>query len=84
MSAEQDNLILRKLVWLSHQCYFPFLYGDDGEMQCNHCMIDFKRDSAESIEDKLEEIHMKKLQEEVTAAGGWDKFYNQAKQKEKP
>jgi len=71
---DQSNLILRKLVWLSHECYYPFLYGDDGEMQCNHCMIDFKRDSAESIEDKLEQIHMKKIQEEVKAAGGFDEW----------
>ena len=81
MSAEQDNLLLRKMVWLRHQCYYPFLYGDDGEMQCNHCMIDFKRDSVESIEDKLESIHMKRLHEEVTDAGGWEKFLSKAKEK---
>jgi len=71
---DKDNLILRKLVWLSHQCYFPFLYGDDGEMQCNHCFIDFKRDSAESIQNKLEEIHMRQLQKDVEAAGGWENW----------
>lgn len=44
----------RKLLWLNHARYLPFVhmpYGDDGEMQC--CGIDFKRWSAEDIERLL-------------------------------
>ena len=45
-----ENLQLRKLLWLHHGCNLPALYGDDGEMQCHSCQIDFKRDSIEVIE----------------------------------
>ena len=41
--SEQEEMFLRQMLWLSHGCPFPALYGDDGEMQCNSCMIDFKR-----------------------------------------
>lgn len=44
---------LRRLLWLSHGCLG--LYGDDGEMQCGHCLIDFKRDTVEQIEKRLVE-----------------------------
>lgn len=47
-----ENSRLRYLLWLNHGCYA--LYGDDGEMQCGHCMIDFKRDSVKNIEYKLD------------------------------
>ena len=45
----KENKELRELLWLRHGCSFFQLYGDDGEMQCTSCMIDFKRDSAEKI-----------------------------------
>jgi hypothetical protein len=44
---------LRHLLWLNHGCTIDHLYGDDGEMQCQKCMIDFKRDSIEIIECRL-------------------------------
>jgi len=47
---EEDNTILRKLLWINHGCDRSALYGDDGEMQCNKCMIDFKRMSAKEIQ----------------------------------
>ena len=48
------ELLIRKWLWLSHNCTdTPILYGDDGEMQCNSCMIDFKRDSEDAIDKKL-------------------------------
>lgn len=40
---------LRMLLWLKHGDKHV-LYGDDGEMQCNTCWIDFKRDPIERIE----------------------------------
>jgi hypothetical protein len=43
---------LRKLLWLHHGCPRHALYGDDGEMQCARCGIDFKRRSVDEIEDK--------------------------------
>lgn len=37
----------RKELWLNHG--HDMLYGDDGEMQCPRCCLDFKRDSLEHI-----------------------------------
>ncbi len=34
---------LRVELWLGHGCSIATLYGDDGEMQCNACRVDFKR-----------------------------------------
>jgi hypothetical protein len=31
----------RKTLWLNHGC--DALYGDDGEMQCGKCVVDFRR-----------------------------------------
>lgn len=50
MNLKEENKKLRMLLWARHGC--SALYGDDGEMQCSHCMIDFKRDSADYIERK--------------------------------
>jgi hypothetical protein len=50
---EKENEKLRNLLWATHPCEGK--YGDDGEMQCNNlnCMIDFKRDSVDDIQNKL-------------------------------
>ena len=44
MSREEE---IRQTLWLGHGC--QGLYGDDGEMQCGACCIDFKRDSFQRI-----------------------------------
>jgi len=62
---EVENSILRRLLWLSHGCPFPALYGDDGEMQCHACVLDFKRDSAQKIEGRLREIGLQKYKESL-------------------
>lgn len=49
MGLKEENKELRELLWLRHGCSIHKLYGDDGEMQCHHCQIDFKRDNAEKI-----------------------------------
>lgn len=50
-----SELKLRRLLWFHHGCPISALYGDDGEMQCNHPThkIDFLRDPVELIEYKL-------------------------------
>ena len=50
--AEAERDALRKLVWLRHGCSFVSLYGDDGEMQCHTCRLDFKRMTPEQIEQR--------------------------------
>ena len=57
-SPAEDERMLRKMIWLSHGCGRTYLYGDDGEMQCNHCMIDFKRDTVVSIYNTFQKIGM--------------------------
>ncbi len=57
---ETENKILRRLLWLRHGCPSNALYGDDGEMQCHKCCLDFKRDSAQKIDEKFTAIGMKK------------------------
>jgi len=58
---EEENQILRKFLWLNHGCESHFLYGDDGEMQCNCCMIDFKRDSIRKITRIIDYKKMKSM-----------------------
>jgi hypothetical protein len=53
--TEEKLAELRKLLWLRHGCSINRLYGDDGEMQCNSCMIDFKRDSLEVINKRFKQ-----------------------------
>ena len=58
--SHPDNLLelaeeiktLRQLLWL-HNGKDHMLYGDDGEMLCNTCWLDFKRDSFKEIFEKL-------------------------------
>jgi hypothetical protein len=47
-----ENLALRRLLWLSHRRSVEpgVLYGDDGEMQCNGCLCDFRRAAPAEIE----------------------------------
>ena len=61
---EQDERILRQLLWLRHGCPIHALYGDDGEMQCGQCLIDFKRNTAEQIEARFSLLAMKRYEEE--------------------
>lgn len=52
-----DELLLRRLLWLRHGCPSHALYGDDGEMQCHACMVDFRRDTPERIDERFLEIN---------------------------
>lgn len=49
--AEIDEGKIREYLWLSHG--HQGLYGDDGEMQCGQCLLDFKRDSFDRIVSQL-------------------------------
>ena len=48
-AREEENLKLREFLWLRHGHSIGELYGDDGEMQCSKCRLDFKRDSIDRI-----------------------------------
>jgi hypothetical protein len=47
---EESDRLLRQLLWARHGSEHV-LYGDDGEMQCSSCCIDFKRNSAAEIDE---------------------------------
>lgn len=64
---EKENLKLRYLLWASHPCKGK--YGDDGEMQCGQCGIDFRRNSPYDIEKRIYDINMKKLMNERGLTG---------------
>lgn len=55
-AAHAENERLRKLLWLRHGCGIRDLYGDDGEMQCSKCRVDFKRWPADQIDEAFEKI----------------------------
>lgn len=50
----EENAELRKILWSAHGNHVR--YGDDGEMQCNSCAIDFKRAPTEQLRDSLQMV----------------------------
>jgi hypothetical protein len=53
----KEELTLRRMLWLRHgDRKDHYLYGDDGEMQCNTCRIDFMRMTVDEITDRFKEI----------------------------
>jgi hypothetical protein len=60
-SVEESEYELRKLIWLNHGCSVEYLYGDDGELQCHKCRIDFKRDSVFNINQRFSDLMILKL-----------------------
>lgn len=60
---DADLAALRMLLWLRHGCPSSVLYGDDGEMQCAKCLIDFKRATVPEIEASFERLGMATLDE---------------------
>ena len=59
--SRKDALHLRRLFWLGHGC--TGLYGDDGEMQCGDCGIDFRRMRVAEIEAFLRKRGEKQLED---------------------
>jgi hypothetical protein len=55
----RENAKLRELLWHRHGC--SALYGDDGEMQCGKCLLDFKRMPVEEIERRWRDAGLAKL-----------------------
>lgn len=59
----EEVVALRRLLWIRHDNHFGALYGDDGEMQCGACGLDFKLMSAKDLSDFWTAHNIKKLQE---------------------
>jgi hypothetical protein len=47
--VQAEAAAMRKWLWVNHGCAFAALYGDDGEMQCGACGIDFNRGPIDTI-----------------------------------
>ena len=60
---EEENNKLREFLWLRHGCPIESLYGDDGELHCGKCMIDFKRMSIEQIQEIWHREGLQKLKD---------------------
>lgn len=58
-----DERLLRQMLWLRHGCPSSALYGDDGKMDCNACMLDFVNNTPTHIHDKLWELAMLRSQD---------------------
>lgn len=67
-SAEWEQRA-RKTLWLRHGCDVMALYGDDGEMQCNRCMADFKREEWSALEMRLFRAALARQSASSLAAG---------------
>jgi hypothetical protein len=50
--------ILRREWWLNHGHPYPALYGDDGEMQCAACPMDYKRKPLDELSLHVFQIRM--------------------------
>ena len=67
---QEENRILRHLLAMAHDNEKHRIYGDDGELQCSVCWVDFVRDPAQDIKRKIEEAGMRELQR-LVVAGEW-------------
>lgn len=64
-----EERTLRRMLWLRHDpSHFHLLYGDDGEMQCAECRIDFLRMPPQEIEERFYVIGMERLAREQNQA----------------
>lgn len=62
---EFNEQVLRRLLWIRHGCSKEDLYGNDGDMICNNCLLDFSRDPLHVIEQTL----MKKTNDDALMEG---------------
>lgn len=63
MEAQQ---LLRHEWWINHGCDgVRALYGDDGEMQCNACVTDFKRMGFEALQQKVQDTRAGRFRREA-------------------
>jgi hypothetical protein len=52
-SLDEENKKLRLMLFIAHSSREHLIYGDDGEMVCNSCGADFKRDTADELHNKI-------------------------------
>lgn len=70
--VERMEKRIRLALWLNHGHGYPYLYGDDGEMQCHHkdCLgMDYHRDSMDIIDIRLHQQRQRYLAAAARALG---------------
>ena len=55
------EMTLRRLLWEHHECPPEYRYGDDGEMVCSYCLIDFRLATAQHISELFLSAKLRKL-----------------------
>lgn len=50
---EDENLVLRRLLWMRHGCPTTYLYRDDKQLLCTYCCIDFALLTPEHILERF-------------------------------
>jgi|GEM_PF-3615440 len=63
--SDEERIFRRLLFFMHSSCDHRNLYGDDGEMHCHTCDIDFVRDSAKDIEERISDINLAKYAESL-------------------
>jgi len=61
--ALEENQIMRELLWVNHGCPSSAMYGDDGKMDCNACVFDFKNGDMKVFAERRATKNMKRYQE---------------------
>jgi len=65
LGAYEEQLKIEKLLrleyWFNHGCSGSALYGDDGEMQCNACLVDFRRTMIDDLTKHVEQRRAERL-----------------------
>lgn len=62
MDIKAENKKLRELLWLNHG-HTKYLYGDDGEIQCSKCGLDFKRHDIGIIAKRFSDMIFQRMLE---------------------
>lgn len=53
--------LLREEWWQNHGCAASAQYGDDGEQQCHECLVDFRREPMERLQEHVRACREKQL-----------------------
>ena len=61
----EEQSLLREFLWINHGCPFPALYGDDGEMQCGKCRLDFKRQPVAELIDHIRGSRIEEMEQQA-------------------
>lgn len=71
LTAAEIEHRLRLEWWTGHGCQFRAIYGDDGEMQCSACLVDFKRAPLATLEAHVHTKRQERIASAVAGRAAW-------------